>query len=165
MMTRALTLRATLRFTVLAFAGALAAALSNACAPQYPGPNTLGVLPPTPPSPLWMGAVRPEADKGMRGAAAVTGTPGASYSHVLVSISGGTPGQEYPWTLHSGSCGSVGAALPVNGFPLVTYADGTAKADGYLSQKLAPNTPYSVVIGAADAATPPACADLSFGSM
>lgn len=148
---------------LVAIAGASIAA--TACAPRYPGPSGLGVLPPQPPSPLWMGAVRPEADASMRGAAAITTTPTPDYSHVLVSISGGTPGQSYGWTLHSGSCGSVGPALPVNGYPLVTYADGTAKAEGYVPARLSPTAPYSVVIGTADAATPPACADLAYGSM
>lgn len=101
----------------------------------------------------------------MHGAAAITTTPTPDYSHVLVSIWGGTPGQSYDWTLHSGSCTSVGAAIPVNGYPLATYADGTAKAEGYVPQKLTPNASYSVVIGSGNAATPPACADLSYGSM
>lgn len=143
----------------------LVCAALAACAPGSQQFNRLGVLPPQPPRPLWMGAVRPEADPTMRGAAAITTTPIPDYSHVLVSISGGTPGRSYAWTLHSGSCGSPGTAIPVNGPPLVTYPDGTAKADGYVPQKLTPNTPYSVVIGSGDAATPPACADLSYGSM
>jgi len=135
------------------------------CATSYRTSNTLGVLPPQPPQPLWMGAIHPESNPAMRGAAAITATRTPGYSHVLVSIWGGTPGHSYPWTLHSGSCGSVGATIPVAGYPLATYADGTAKAEGSVSEKLTPNAPYSVVIGAADASTPPACADLAYGSM
>jgi hypothetical protein len=153
--------RRSLTLLALAAAGTMAAA----CAPRYPGPSGLGVLPVTPPSPLWMGAVRPQTDANMRGAAAITATPTPNYSHVLVSIWGGTPGRSYDWTLHSGSCGSTGAAIPVNGYPLVTYADGTAKAEGYVPQKLIAGSQYSVVIGAQDAAAPPACADLAYGSM
>lgn len=151
------------RLPVLALASSIA--LATGCATGYPGPNGLGVLPPRPPSPLWLGTVRPEATPAMHGAAAVTVTPTPNYSHVLVSISGGDPGRAYGWTLHSGSCGSEGAVIPVNAYPLVVYADGTAKAEGYVPEKLNPGTPYSVVIGAADAATPPACADLALSSM
>lgn len=165
MMLRAPIRPSTLRAALRGSTTTLAAALLAACAPQYPGPNMLGVLPAQKPQPLWMGAVRPEGDATMRGAAAITATPTANYSHVLVSISGGTPGSTYDWTLHSGSCGSVGAAIPVNGSPLVTYADGTAKAEGYASEKLAPSTPYAVVIGTGSAAAVPACADLAYGSM
>lgn len=136
-----------------------------ACASPYRTSNTLGVLPPQPPRPLWMGAVRPESNPGMRGAAAITVTRTPGYSHVLVSIAGGTPGRSYDWTLHSGSCGSAGATIPVAGYPLVTYPDGTAKAEGSISEKLTPNTPYSVVIGSADGAAAPACADLAYGYM
>jgi len=156
--------RAMIRLSFASLSFALAAVLITACATGY-APKQLGVLPPTPPSPLWMGPVRPVAVPAMRGAAAVTVSQTPNYSHVLVSISGGVPGQSYDWTLHSGSCGSVGAALPVNGYPLIAYADGTAKADGYAPERLSPGTPYSVVIGAANAATPPACADLAYGSM
>lgn len=141
------------------------AALVSSCTVGYPDVNQLGVLPPTPPSPLWMGAVRPEAAPAMRGAVAITGMPTPNYSHVLVSISGATPGHSYDWTLHSGSCGNVGAAIPVNGYPLVAFADGTAKAEGYAPAKLSPGTPYAVVIGGDNSAAPPACADLSYGSM
>jgi len=143
----------------------LAAVTLSACAPRYQQINTLGVLPPQPPRPLWMGAVRPETNASMRGAAAITTTPTPNYSHLLVSISGGIPGRSYGWTLHSGSCGNTGAAIPTNGYALITYADGTARAEGYVPEKLSPNAPYSVVIGPADAATPPACADLAYGSM
>jgi hypothetical protein len=161
-----MTRRAIIRLSFVCVAFALSAVLTTACTTPYSFSNQLGVLPPTPPRPLWMGPVRPEAATAMRGAAAVTLTTTApSYSHILVSISGGVPGQSYDWTLHSGSCGSLGAAIPVNGYPLVTYADGTAKAEGYAPQKLAPGTPYSVVIGSAATSTPPACADLVYGSM
>lgn len=138
--------------------------LLAACATGYPGPSGLGVLPPAPPRPLWMGAVRPEAPASpLRGAAAVTATLTPGYSHVLVSITGGTPGRSYDWTLHRGNCGSVADAIPVNGYPLIAYADGTAKAEGYVAQRLSSATPYSVVI--ADGGATPACADLAYGSM
>lgn len=141
--------------------------LLAACATGYPGPSGLGVLPPAPPRPLWMGAVRPEPSapaSPLRGAAAVTTTLTPGYSHVLVSITGGTPGHSYDWTLHRGNCTSVADAVPVNGYPLVTYADGTAKAEGYVAQRLSSATPYSVVIAGNGGATP-ACADLAYGGM
>jgi len=155
-----MTLRAIPCLTLVA-----AAAVIAACTPGYADVNHLGVLPPTPPIPLWMGAVRPEAAPAIRGAVAVTGMTTPNYSHVLVSISGAAPGQSYDWTLHSGSCGNVGAAIPVNGYPLVAFADGTAKAEGYAPTRLSPGTAYSVVIGGAGSAPPPACADLAYGSM
>ena len=151
------------RLVLISLAGVVASAA--ACATPYRTSTKLGVLPPQPPRPLWMGPVRAESSPGMRGAAAITATNTPGYSHVLVSIAGGTPGRAYDWTLHSGSCGSAGATIPVAGYPLVTYPDGTARAEGSISEKLTPNTPYSVVIGSADAAAAPACADLAYGYM
>lgn len=148
-------------------AAVAALALLAACATGYPGPSGLGVFPPAPPRPLWMGAVRPEPSAPatpLRGAAAVTTTATPGYSHVLVSITGGTPGHSYDWTLHRGNCTSVADAVPVSGYPLIAYADGTAKAEGYVTQPLSSSTPYSVVIGESGGATP-ACADLAYGAM
>lgn len=154
------------------FAAAVIVALSiaTACAPRSYRGSQLGVLPPQPPKPLWLGAFRAGiADSSLRGAAAVTPSSTPGWSHILISISGARPSATYNWRLHSGGCGASGPVVgPDDRYtPLLSFADGTAKAESIVPTLLTASTPYSVtVMSQSDAAsTPSACADLVYGLM
>ncbi len=132
----------------------------------YTGVNRgLGVLPPQPPIPLWMGPVH---DGAIAGAAAVVpyATPG--WVHVMVSIEGAQPGATYNWSLDSGPC-SNGAANRVSTSDrytaLTPFSDGHASAEALVPARLASTGQYSVTVSSPGSTTPAACADLAYGGM
>lgn len=163
---RSLSLRNTVHLPLLA--ATLIAV--GACAPHNYRGRQLGVLPPQPPKPLWLGAFRAgPADSSLRGAVAVTVSSTPGWSHILLSISGARPTATYTWRLHSGRCGDNGPTIGSDNRyePLIPFADGTAKAESLVQSILTPSAPYSVTVtGQPDAsAAPAACAELVYGSM
>lgn len=146
-------------------------AVSVACAPRnYDNGGRLGVLPPQPPKPLWLGAFRASpADTSLRGAVAVTLSSTPGWSHVLISVSGARPSASYIWRVHSGHCAESGPAIgPDDRYqPLVPFADGTAKGESTIPMMLTPSAPYSATVTEQSGATlaAGACAELDYGSM
>ncbi|MGI9089947.1 MAG: hypothetical protein ACR2GG_02450 [Gemmatimonadaceae bacterium] len=141
-----------------------------ACAPRNYRGSQLGVLPPQPPKPLWLGAFRAApADSSLRGAVAVTLSSTPGWSHVLLSLSGARPAASYTWRLHSGRCSDNGPVIgPDERYdPLLPFADGTAKAESTVPGILTPSAPYSVTVTSQSEASPStvACAELDYGSM
>ncbi|MGI8508306.1 MAG: hypothetical protein ACR2MQ_03180 [Gemmatimonadaceae bacterium] len=159
-------MRSAVRLPLLA---AALIAVASCAQHSYRG-QQLGVLPPQPPKPLWLGAFRAgAAGSSLRGAAAVTLSSTPSWSHVLVSISGAHPAATYTWRLHSGRCGDNGPTVGSDDRyePLIPFADGTAKAESLVQSILTLSASYSVTVtGQPDAsAAPVACAELVYGSM
>ncbi|MEO6778863.1 MAG: hypothetical protein ABI194_05355 [Gemmatimonadaceae bacterium] len=156
---------------ILATAGIIIACA--ACATGgYDAPNTLGVLPPQPPAPLWLGAVRGgTATIGgapISGAAAVTPSPTPGWTHVLLSLSDVTAGGIYSWSLRSGTCAAQGAVLgPADRYANFSIrADGSGAADAVVPAVLSPSAPYAVVASpVTQGASTSGCADLARGSM
>jgi hypothetical protein len=146
----------------------LASLTAVACSQGYHEPVNLGVLPPQPPQPLWLGAVHPTTgDTALGEVAAVTSSSTPSWSHVLVSIKGAQPFTTYAWRLHSGTCSASGPIVgPDDRYtPLVPFADGTAASETTIPVVLAPTQPYSVVVMNPSGNGASACADLTYGSM
>lgn len=144
--------------------------VASACAPRYSRDRMLGVLPPQPPQPLWLGDFRPSgADSALRGAVAVTRSSTPGWSHILISIRGGTPGASYSWRIRSGHCTDSGPTIgPENRYdPLIPFADGTAKAEAVIPDMLSPSAPYSVTVSGQNSANlaPSGCAELVYGAM
>ena len=150
---------------------ALAALSVASCAPRaYDSFNTLGVLPPQPPTPIWIGAVRGSSAAALTGAAAVTPSQTPGWAHVLISVANvSTSGSMYAWSLRSGDCSSQGSVIG----PADRYADFVIRADGSggaeavvpLSLKSA-GGPYTIVATPVMAGSGPgACADLARSTM
>ncbi len=85
-------------------------------------------------------------------------------THASVGIQRGTPGQRYAWRLERGTCQNPGAILGAPGaYPILTAGDdGSAQADGYISQTLdsGPYTGRVLLVAADGTQTSAACADL-----
>jgi hypothetical protein len=130
------------------------------CAP-YAANEHLGVLPPAPPKPLWLGSTQPPVDSALRGAAAVTPSATPNWSHVIVSLAGARPSATYSWTVNSGRCSDNGAVVGTADryAPLVAFADGTATSEAVIPVMLTPSSPYSVHFA------PGVCAELVYGTM
>src|SRR6185437_17153804 len=92
----------------LAVVAAIGAACGACAAQSYDAPNTLGVLPPPKPAPLWLGAVHGAGTAGISGAASVTPSHTPGWEHVLISVENSVTGGTYAWSLKSGSCASQG---------------------------------------------------------
>ena len=148
--------------------------LCAACASGggYDATNTLGVLPPQRPTPLWLGAIHGNgptpAGNMLAGAAAVTPAATPGWTHILISLNNVPVGGTYSWSLRSGSCGSQGGILG----PTDRYADFSIRADGSGSAEavvpvvLSPSSPYAVVASPiARNSDVSGCADLSRESM
>ena len=156
-------------FVAVAAVGAVCAS----CATQpYDLPNTLGVLPPPRPIPLWLGAVHGTGTTGVSGAASVTPSPTPGWLHVLVSVENSVAGGTYAWSLRSGSCTAQGNVIgPANRYAdFIIRADGSGAAEAAVPETLSPSASYYVVATPAATAnpsvtTPAACADLTLGSM
>jgi hypothetical protein len=166
-------------------AAAFVAVLCMACASSgdYDTPNTLGVLPPPPPTPLWLGPVRGAGsatvnDTPINGAAAVTPSQTPGWAHVLLSIGNTQAGGLYTWSLHSGSCGAQGEVVgPTNRYPEIAIgADGFGSAEAAVPATLSSSASYAIVATpvtpstssnatTSSATAPSACADLTRGSM
>ena len=156
---------------------ALAGAACTACAHggSYDFPNTLGVLPPQKPTPLWLGSVRGTGTA--RGAASVTPSQTPGWDHVLISINDAPAGGTYAWSLHSGSCSGQGSIVgPSDRYAdFITRADGSGDAEAVIPVSLSPSASYSVVAtpvtygsgpsAASTTSAGSACADLTLGSM
>lgn len=143
---------------------------TTACAPRNYRGSQLGVLPPQPPKPLWLGDFRAApADSSLRGAVAVTLSSTPGWSHILLSMSGARPSASYVWRLHSGRCADNGPVIgPDERYqPLLPFADGTAKAESTVPGALTPSMPYSVTVTGQPGASSIAatCAELDYGSM
>lgn len=147
-----------------------------ACASDtYDAPNTLGVVPLRPPTPIWLGAVAgaPAGSAGaaatpLSGAAAVTPSQVPGWAHVMLSIDNSTAGQLYSWSLHSGSCGSEGAVIgPANRYSeFAIHPDGTGAVETTIPTTLSQSASYAVVatpVAPSGAST--ACANLTRTAM
>jgi hypothetical protein len=144
-------------------------AASASCATQsYEFPNTLGVLPPPKPIPLWLGAVHATGTAGISGAVSVTPSPTPGWIHVLISIENSVAGATYAWSLRSGGCSAQGNVIgPANRYSDFTiHADGSGAAEAAVPEILSQSSSYAVIATpVAPATAPTACADLTFGSM
>ncbi len=151
-------------------AAAAVCAVASACATQsYDFPNTLGVLPPPKPAPLWLGTIHGIGQGGgVSGAAAVTPSRTPGWTHVLVSLADTRASGTYAWSLRSGTCAAQGGIVgPDNRYAdFVIHADGSGAAEAAVPETLSPSTSYVVVATpVAPATAPVACADLALGSM
>ena len=156
----------------LAVVAAIGAACASCAAQSYDAPNTLGVLPPPRPTPLWLGAMHGTGTSGIAGAASVTPSPTPGWVHVLVSVDNSVAGETYAWSLKSGTCASQGNVIgPANRYAdFNIHADGSGAAEAAIPETLSPSASYAVVATPAasrvsSASAPVACADLAFGSM
>ena len=151
------------------FAGTVIGVACIACASQsYDVPNTLGVLPPPRPAPLWLGTVRGSGSTGISGAASVTPSQTPGWMHALISVGNGVAGGTYAWSLRSGSCAAQGNVVgPDDRYGDFTiHADGSGAAEAAVPVMLSPSASYAVVATPVLPATAPvACADLTLGSM
>jgi hypothetical protein len=145
-----------------------------ACAAQAPYdlPNTLGVLPPPTPVPIWLGAVHGTGTTRITGAASATPSSTPGWLHVLISVGNSVAGGTYAWSLRSGSCAAQGNVIgPANRYAdFNIHADGSGAAEAAVPETLSPSAAYSVVAtpavsGAAEPTAPAVCADLVPGSM
>ena len=156
----------------LAVVAAIGAACASCAAQSYDAPNTLGVLPPPRPTPLWLGAIHGAGTAGIAGAASVTPSPTPGWVQVLISVENSVAGETYAWSLKSGTCASQGNVIgPANRYAdFNIHADGSGAADAAIPETLSPSASYAVVATpaasrASSASAPVACADLAFGSM
>jgi hypothetical protein len=156
----------------LAVVAVIGAACASCAAQSYDAPNTLGVLPPPKPVPLWLGAVHGAGTAGISGAASVTPSHTPGWEHVLISIENSVAGGTYAWSLKSGSCASQGNVIgPANRYAdFNIHADGSGAAEAAIPETLSPSASYAVVATPAastgvSATAPLACADLALGSM
>ena len=151
---------------------AVVCAACAACAPHdaYDFPNTLGVLPPQKPVPLWLGAIRGSSQSG---AASVTPSRVPGWENVMISIGDSQAGAMYDWSLRSGGCGSQGSVVgPADRYGTFTVrADGSGFAEATVPATLSPSASYAVVAtpvssnAAAAGTATGACANLSLQSM
>lgn len=156
------------RFIVIA----LACTICGGCVPRdsYDFPNTLGVLPPQKPTPLWLGTIH-GAGSAESGAASVSPSQTPGWEHVLVSIDDSPAvGGMYNWSLRSGSCGAQGSIVgPADRYAaFIVRADGSGGAEAVVPATLSPSASYAVVatpISSGAAAASSACADLTLSSM
>lgn len=156
------------RLTLVATASVAAAIALGACA-HYRDPqiNTLGVLPPQPPPPLWLGALQSRTDTTLRGAVAVTPSATPDWSHILLSVRGARPGVAYVWHLRSGACDSGSSPIgPPNRFvPVVAGSDGTGATETSVPLELSSGQTYSVSVRGNGATSDTACATLAYTRM
>jgi hypothetical protein len=160
------------RFRAAALVAASCVSYAACASTSYDAPNTLGVLPPQKPAPLWLGAVRGTDGAVNAGAAAVTPSQIPGWTHVLISLEDRAAGGIYTWSLRSGSCAAQGAVVgPADRYgEFAIHADGSGAADALVPATLSPSDSYAVVATpAAPGANAPgaasACADLSRGFM
>jgi hypothetical protein len=157
-----------------AIIAALASASCLACATTtYDSPNTLGVLPRQPPTPLWLGAMHGSGNVApVAGAAALTPSRTPGWTHALVSVNDAPVGGIYTWSVRSGNCGAQGSVVG----PTERYGQFPIRADGYgaaeaeIPATMSPSGSYAVVAtpavpGATGGAATTVCADLTRGSM
>lgn len=160
----------------LAAAMVIGTVCTSCAAQSYDLPNTLGVLPPPRPAPLWLGTIHGTGAPGIAGAASVTPSPSPGWEHVLISVKNGVAGGTYAWALKSGSCASQGSVIgPADRYAdFNIHADGSGAAEAAVPEKLSSSASYAVVATptthadashATSATEPAACADLIFGSM
>jgi len=156
----------------LAVVAAIGAACAACAAQSYDAPNTLGVLPPPKPAPLWLGAIHGAGTAAIAGAASVTPSPTPGWAQVLISVQNSVAGETYAWSLKSGTCAAQGNIIgPANRYSdFNIHADGSGAADAAIPESLSPSASYAVVATpaasrASSASAPVACADLAFGSM
>jgi hypothetical protein len=149
---------------------AAAIGICTACASTaYDTPNTLGVMPLRPPTPIWLGAIAGSGGAtSVDGAAAVTPSQVSGWAHVLLSLTNSTAGQLYTWSLRSGSCGTPGSIVgPANRYARFDiHADGTGAAETVIPATLSQSASYAVVATPVSPSTgPDACANLTRASM
>jgi len=143
--------------------------LSTACASNsYDTPNSLGVMPLSPPTPIWLGAIGNSSEATIRGAAAVAPSQVPGWEHVMLSLDNTTAGGIYAWSLHTGTCASQGNVVgPVDRYSqFAIHADGSGAAEALIPILLSPTNAYAVVATPLSASSAPsACADLTRTSM
>jgi len=160
----------------LAVVAAIGAVCASCAAQSYDAPNTLGVLPPPKPTPLWLGAMHSAGTAAIAGAASVTPSATPGWAQVLISVQNSVAGETYAWSLKSGTCASQGNVIgPANRYAdFNIHADGSGAAEAAIPETLSRSASYAVVAtpaasrapsAIASASAPAACADLAFGSM
>jgi len=160
----------------LAVVAAIGAVCASCAAQSYDAPNTLGVLPPPKPTPLWLGAMHGAGTAAIAGAASVTPSATPGWAQVLISVQNSVAGETYAWSLKSGTCAAQGNVIgPANRYAdFNIHADGSGAAEAAIPETLSPSASYAVVAtpaasrapsAIASTSAPAACADLAFGSM
>jgi hypothetical protein len=143
--------------------------ISAACASSsYDAPNSLGVMPLRPPTPIWLGAVRGSGTTTVNGAAAVTPSQVPGWDHVMLSLDNTTAGGIYTWSLRSGTCASQGSIVgPTDRYAqFAIHADGSGAAEAVIPTLLSPTDSYAVIATPlSPASASSACADLAHASM
>lgn len=148
---------------------AAVACLSTACASAaYDTPNSLGVIPLMPPTPIWLGAIGSSSTATIAGAAAVAPSQVPGWNHVMLSLDNTTAGGIYTWSLRTGTCASQGSVVgPADRYsPFAIHADGSGAAEAVIPTLLSPTDSYVVVATPVSASSAPsACANLARTSM
>jgi len=149
-------------------ASLLAVTCASCASRGYESLNTLGVLPPQQPAPLWLGTVHSSGNTPITGAAAVTPSQTPGWAHVLISLGDISSGATYAWSLRSGNCEAHGGVIgPADRYANFTiHADGSGAAEAVVPLALSTTQTYAVVATpVAPSVATTACADLTRRSM
>ncbi|MEO7217373.1 MAG: hypothetical protein ABI026_04200 [Gemmatimonadaceae bacterium] len=151
----------------------IAAAVVGACAAcasaSYDTPNTLGVMPLQPPTPIWLGAIAAAGgSSAVDGAAAVTPSQMPGWTHIMLSLDNSTAGAVYTWSLRSGNCGGQGNIIgPSDRYARFNiHADGTGAVETVIPTTLSQSESYAVIATPVSPSTgSAACANLTRTTM